>query len=721
MNPSLRHRSPFASALACALASFSLALAATPAAAHSDSDGAGAAGRCRLGEDGRIRQIVHLQFDNVHLRRDHPAVPSDLEQMPNLLGFLEGQGTLLDNHHTPLISHTADDIITTLTGVYGAKHGMPVSNSYGYFNASGSVGFSSSFVYWTARAPDGQPQMVDAAGKIHPAPWVPFTRAGCDVGAFSTANIEFENITTDLITVFGAASPEVAEAASDRALATADFEGIAVHCAAGSPLCAGSSNARPDLLPDEPGGYDGFLGLFGNKYVAPRIHQGGPVTDLDGNVIGDGHGHDGFPGFNPSASQSLGYVATLLEAGVPVVYAYISDAHDNHFTGSGSYGPGEAGYVQQLAAYNAAFGKFFDRLARDGITKENTLFVISSDENDHFSGKAGAPAGCDGVNTPCTYVRLPAGCDGASVACTSTNLGEVDADLRSLLLTNYTGYPAPAFSVHSDSAPTVYVKGHPGATDAVTRDLEHRLAALQAYNPNRGASEPVMRAMADGAQMQILHMVTSDAARTPTFTLFADPDFYLFATAAGAACTSLEACSNQQPGFNWNHGDFQKDITRTWMGMVGPGVRHLGRTGEFFSDHTDTRPTMMALTGLVDDYDHDGRVLAEVIAGDDRASGLRGESFTRLAAAYKAINAPVGPFGLRTLRLATRAIAGDDAGYAAWLGRAAALAAQRDALASRMIALLEGAAFHGQSIDEGEAQALIGSARGLLDSVEPRP
>jgi hypothetical protein len=52
---------------------------------------------------------------------------------PNLLNFAESRGTLLTNHHTPLISHTADDIITTLTGNYGEKHGQPVANSYGYF------------------------------------------------------------------------------------------------------------------------------------------------------------------------------------------------------------------------------------------------------------------------------------------------------------------------------------------------------------------------------------------------------------------------------------------------------------------------------------------------------------------------------------------------------------------------------------------------------------
>jgi len=41
----------------------------------------------------------------------------------------------------------------------------------------------------------------------------------------------------------------------------------------------------------------------------------------------------------------------------------------------------------------------FSRLAEDGITKNNTLFVIN-----HFAGAAPAPAGCDGIHTPCTYL-----------------------------------------------------------------------------------------------------------------------------------------------------------------------------------------------------------------------------------------------------------------------------------------------------------------------------
>jgi len=158
--------------------------------------------------DNRIRHVVHIQFDNVHLRRDNPNVPSDLEQMPNLLNFMQNNGTVSGNHHTPLISHTATDILTVLTGAYGDRMGVPVANSYGFFRNDGSVGFSSSFLYWTALGGDGKPQLINENGKTFPAPWVPFTRAGCDVGAFSIANMEFESLPADVRTVFGTGSPE---------------------------------------------------------------------------------------------------------------------------------------------------------------------------------------------------------------------------------------------------------------------------------------------------------------------------------------------------------------------------------------------------------------------------------------------------------------------------------------------------------------------------------
>ncbi|MBO0770650.1 MAG: hypothetical protein J2P35_04250, partial [Actinobacteria bacterium] len=179
---------------------------------------------------GSVKHVVQLVFDNVHFFRDNPNVPSDLELMPNLLNFIERGGTMLSNNHTPLIAHTADNILTTLTGLYGDRHGMPISNSYRTFNPDGTTDPAGSFAYWTdpvfdtASAPatghDTNPSMVYAPSppatanpapkpdRTTPAPWVPYTRAGCDFGAVGTANLELENTAVDIPKVFGANSPE---------------------------------------------------------------------------------------------------------------------------------------------------------------------------------------------------------------------------------------------------------------------------------------------------------------------------------------------------------------------------------------------------------------------------------------------------------------------------------------------------------------------------------
>src|SRR5947208_11645113 len=217
-----------------------------------------------------VQHVIYVQFDNTHLFQDRPGVPSDLEQMPNLLNFLTNNGTLSDNEHTILISHTAGGILSSLTGLYPDRQGLTVSNSYGYFKPDGTTAFSSAFKYWTDRVDDVTaagvndplPNMVTTGGLITPAPWVPYTRAGCDYGAVSTANVVLENTGTgafgDMTTVFGAGSTEWNEAKATPALAQTDFVGIAIHCAQDGGICAdNATNARADLLPDEPGGYAG--------------------------------------------------------------------------------------------------------------------------------------------------------------------------------------------------------------------------------------------------------------------------------------------------------------------------------------------------------------------------------------------------------------------------------------------------------------------------------
>jgi hypothetical protein len=656
-----------------------------------------------------IQHIVYIQFDNVHLRRDNPNVPSDLEQIPNLLSFLEDNGTLFTNHFTPLISHTAVDIVTSLTGVYGDKFGVPIGNSFGLFGQNGVASFPSSFTYWTDVLADGLPEMLDKRGQNAPAPWVPFTRGGCDVGAFSIANIEFENTTTDIDNVFGPNSPQHQENLDNHAKAVADFEGIIIHCAQGSRLCA--QNSAPDILKDEPGGYAGFTALYGNANVQPQISPNGPVTDLDGNVIADSSSPPnlGFPGFDPSASQTLGYLATMLEAGVPVVYGYIADAHDDHVNDR-AFGPGEAGYVQQLAAYNDAFGKFFARLAADGITKQNTLFVITADENDHFAGGPPSPANCDGVNTPCTYALI----------------GEIDANLDSVIATEF-GDTTP-FRIHFDDAPTFYINGNPGQTDPVTRNLEResgKLLGFDVYDGPNGGTNHITKALADYAEQDLLHMITADPNRTPNFILFANPDYFFLTsgTTPPPLCTPTQnaaSCFAPNPGFAWNHGDFQNQITKTWLGAVGPGVLNKGWFGDIFSDHTDIRPTILRLAGLTDDYAHDGRVLFEALVDEAIPDSLRDhrDTLSALAEAYKQINAPRGALGARTLTgISTTALEGDDATYASLEARLDAITKRRNQIAGEMIDMLEDAAFNRRPIDEAEAGRLIAEAYDLIASV----
>ncbi|MGE5141082.1 MAG: hypothetical protein ACM3JD_16565, partial [Rudaea sp.] len=564
-----------------------------------------------------------------------------------------------------------------------------------------------SFAYWTAplfdptmpmTPTDTLYTMLTAAGKNAPAPWVPYTRAGCNFGAVATANTVLENTSIDVATVFGANSPEQQEVISNPAQAFADFVGIAIHCAAGSAVCA--AGGKPDLLPEEPGGYSGFDGLFGNKYVAPQISPDGPMTDLNGNVIQDPKNDIGFPGFDGmSASVSLAYVAAMQEHGVPITYAYISDAHDAHPSGP-AYGPGSAGYVAALASYDDAFNKFFARLATDGITPANTLFVFSADENDHFVGGPASPAGCDGVTTPCTYAQI----------------GELNANLAGLLATQQ-GITTP-FRVHSDSAPAVYITGNPARDAAVTRAFEQAAAKLTAVNPMTGSTDTITQFMADPVELKLLHMITADPARTPTFILFANPDYFLFAGAANCSTP----CVTQQPGFAWNHGDVSPDITTTWLGLAGPGVQVLGVDSTTWSDHTDIRPTILTLVGLKDDYRHDGRVLFEEMSGwavPRSIQSVRG-AVLQLARAYKQISAPVGPLGLASLAISTRALSSADAGdatYSQLEGQLMTITSQRDALAAKMIGMLEGAEFNGQSVNTQTALSLVQQAKNLLNQV----
>ena len=759
--------------------------AATTASAASTSS-------CRLGNG--VKHVVTIMFDNVHYFRDNPNVPSDLEQMPNLLNFFTSNGTFLSNNHTPLIAHTADDILTTFTGLYGDRHGMPISNSYQAYNADGPNGSlnttdpAGSFAYWTdpvfdTKTPpsaghDTNPNMVYAPvppataphtvtpDTVTPAPWVPFTRAGCDVGEVATANQELENTAVDIPKVFGAGSPEDQQLNADtdsfKDAETADYVGIGVHCAQGSAFCASakgvkfgqtspSPTAVADTLPQEPGGYSGFQALFGHRYVAPQLGAGTPnlsrngvqVTNAAGNLV-DENGNQingafltppgpGFPGFGPiNASQSLAYAADMLESGVPVVNGYIADIHGNEHIPNvtacngapAALGPGTACYVAQAKYYNAAFGTFFQRLAADGINASNTTFILSSDEGDHVAGAnvgralQPTPANCDGVTVSCTY---PAG-----------TFGELAGNITGLLATQKNN--TTPFSLESDSAPEFYVTGNPGPNAPPVRTLERDVSSLTASNPYTGSSQKIANYLAAPTEEAILHMVNADPARTPTFALFAKPDYFL---SPGAANCSAP-CVSVNSGFAYNHGDYAAEINTNYLGLAGPGVRHLGLDGTSAAngpnsagpnsgqvtavnsgttgtwvDETDIRPTLMYLTGLKDDYEHDGRVITEALSDPNHA--LSAPGVASLGACYKQLNSSVGQFGDSTLRASTAAVESSTPGDVEFRTVNAALAGLerlRDGLALRVKGELEAAAFGGRPVIGAAGQTA--ACRGII-------
>ena len=690
-----------------------------------------AASNCQLkSPNGKIKHVIFIIFDNVHFLRDNPNVPSDVEQMPHLLNFIRGNGTLMTNDHTVLISHTANGILTNLTGMYSDRHGQAVSNSFRYFRADGSTASSSSFKYWTdltddVGIPPADPTPVMVNGdsgspKNTPAPWVPYTRAGCDFGATALANVVLENTGTgpngDMTKVFGSGSPEWNEAVASNAapagtaarnLAQTDFVGIAVHCGAGGGICAGNSNARPDLLPDEPGGYAGFQGLFGAKYVNPAINNGTvQMQKLDGTPITDQFDQPGFPGFDELfASTTLSYVAQMQEAGIPVTYGYISDAHDQHGKAGeihATRGPGEADYVQQLKNYDEAFAQFFARLEADGINKSNTLFAFTVEEGDHFAGSKPTNPGCDGINVPCTYSLV----------------GEVNGNLAGLMAQD--GVTTP-FTVHADMAPTIYITGNPARDAPVTRTFGRTLAKLNRVNPYTGQPEDLSVGVADPVGMKALHMITADPQRTPTLTMFAQPDWFFFAGApnCNSPCITVPTTPPTST-FAWNHGGIQPEIATIWLGLVGPGVRNNGDDATW-ADHTDVRPTMLNLVGLGDSYVHDGRVLIDQLDASAVPQSLRAhrETLRRLGDVYKQLNAPFGPFSMSVLKSSTQAIKSgsdtNDSTYVSLEGRIVALTSRRDALASQIRAALDGAAFGGDSLNEGRAKGWIDQADNLID------
>jgi len=770
-------KAALAASIVAVVAAASVAVALGASASTAAAKDTTATSGCHLGNG--VKHVVEILFDNTHYNRDNPNVLSDLEQMPALKNFITDHGTLLSNMHTPLIAHTADDSLTGYTGLYGDRHGQGLTNSYETYLGNGSVVSHSSFAYWTSTySVDAFPNMpysptVPAAGSppsTPPAPWVPFTRAGCNVGDVSTANMVLENTNPDLRNFFGPNSPEVQQLNADpdpfKDQETNDYVGLGVHCAQGASFCADaqavkygqttpSATAVTDSLPDEPGGYPApgqppFQALFGSKYLTPqltaaansgdnRVINGhtypvvdaqGNLTDLNGVTMTDNFIHKpGFPGFGPiSAAQTLAYTADMLETGVPVVYGYISDAHEKKpgqtgctnpsSSSSAAQGPADPCYKATLASYNSAFATFFQRLADDGINPSNTVFLFSAEEGDHFSGANVGRA----VQPNCTGDpgTLDYSCSYATPSGGPSQIGEQQVDIHGLLQ-HQLGNTTPFYNEPQGNS--VFITGNPGPMDPTTRQLERDFGNARIFDTFDNATENVAQYEADPTVEQLLHFVNADPNRTPSFTVFPKGDFFLTSGTqdtrtnvdgcpTATAGTAATLCGFVNNGFAWDHGYYAPEIVNTWLGMVGPGVAHNGVDGRSaadgpnssdgansdpqlatqindpgtWGDETDMRPTLLALVGLKDDYVGDGRVLTEDLTNPPGKSGQ--PKFHRLAVCYKQLNSSVGQFGTDVLLADTAALktgsSTDDSTYESVLSNIQSLGAARDALATKI-------------------------------------
>src|SRR5262249_3700385 len=126
-----------------------------------------------------------------------------------------------------------------------------------------------------------------------------------------------------------------------------------------------------------------------------------------------------------------------------------------------------------------------------------------------------------------------------------------------------------------------------------------------------------------------------------------------------------------------------------------------------WADHTDTRPTLMALTGLKDDYVEDGRVLTEDLTIKPGQTGAK--KVQDLAVCYKQLNSSVGQFATDILVADTAALktgtsGGDDSTYQHVSADIKSLGAERDALATTIKNDLFNAEFNNVPIPKGNSE-----------------
>ena len=441
----------------------------------------------------------------------------------------------------------------------------------------------------------------------------------------------------------------------------------------------------------------------------PAITGGSAVVNkLNGQPVTDPFGQPGFPGFDGLfATTTLGYVAQMQEAGIPVTYGYISDTHDQHGVAGeihATRGPGEADYVQQLKDYDAAFASFFERLAKRRDRQEQHALRVHRRGRRPLRGSQPSPAGCDGVNVPCTYPLV----------------GEVNGNLAGLLATQGGNHDAVhgALGHGTDDLPHGQPEPHCDLDPRVRACVGTPLGGQPVHEP---VGEPERRARRPGRDEGAAH-----GHRRPA----ADADAHDVRAAGlvpvrGRAellrrrVSPFRRRRRRRRSRGTTAGSSPRSPT-PGSGMVGPGVRHDGNDTTWI-DHTDVRPTMLSLLGLQDTYAHDGRVLIDQLDASAVPQTLRAhrETLRRLGEVYKQLNAPFGEFGSSLLLASTKAVKSgtttDDATYTRLEDGISSLTTARDALAGADQVGARRRRLLGQALNEQQAKGFIADAQSLID------
>ena len=157
-----------------------------------------------------------------------------------------------------------------------------------------------------------------------------------------------------------------------------------------------------------------------------------------------------------------------------------------------------------------------------------------------------------------------------------------------------------------------------------------------------------------------------------------------------------------------------------WSAYAGPGVHARGLDHSTWADQVDTRPTLLALTGLRDDYSSDGRVLIEDLSSHALPISLQANraGLIQLGRVYKQILAADGSFAMDTLTASSKALrsgsAANDATYRRTEAALAGLDTLRDRLADQMSGVLLGAAYDHRASTRAETERLSIEGAALL-------